>query len=107
MLSISILRQGTSGLPKANRERPFPSIEQVRYVLGLMPGGSDTERRNRAVAGQEGDGGISLWKRRHLKAWRVQWFGTLNIAPGLSCVPKRSTKVAVASFMPVTLTAIL
>jgi hypothetical protein len=30
--------------------------------------------------------------------------GALNAAPGLSCVPRHSTIVAVASFMPVTST---
>lgn len=33
----------------ARREKPFPTIEQVRHVICTMPKGSEVERRNRAV----------------------------------------------------------
>jgi integrase/recombinase XerD len=33
----------------AQREKSFPTIEQVRHVLARMPSGSDIERRNRAL----------------------------------------------------------
>ena len=36
-------------IAKAPRERPVPSIEQIRHVLELMPAGSVIERRDRAV----------------------------------------------------------
>ncbi|MBU1191859.1 MAG: tyrosine-type recombinase/integrase [Gammaproteobacteria bacterium] len=33
----------------ARREKTFPTIEQVKHVIAKMPGGSDIERRNRAL----------------------------------------------------------
>lgn len=33
----------------ARRERPFPTLEQVKHVVATMPAGSDVERRDRAV----------------------------------------------------------
>lgn len=36
-------------IAKAVRERPAPSIEQIRHVLGTMAAGTDIERRNRAL----------------------------------------------------------
>ena len=33
----------------AHRERPAPTLEQVRHVIGAMPSGSEIERRNRAL----------------------------------------------------------
>jgi integrase len=36
-------------IAKAVRERPVPSIEQIRHVLSSMPVQSDIERRNQAV----------------------------------------------------------
>lgn len=33
----------------ARRERPFPTMEQVRHIIGRMPAGSEIERRNRAL----------------------------------------------------------
>jgi integrase/recombinase XerD len=38
-----------SRIATARRERPFPTIEQVRHVVTTMPAGSDVERRNRAL----------------------------------------------------------
>jgi len=34
---------------KASRERPVPTIEQIRHVLFTMPNGTDIEKRNRAL----------------------------------------------------------
>jgi integrase len=36
-------------IAKAVRQRPLPSIEQIRHVLSSMPANSDIEQRNRAV----------------------------------------------------------
>ena len=36
-------------IAKATREKPVPSLEQIRHVLSLMPAGSDIERRDRAL----------------------------------------------------------
>jgi integrase len=33
----------------ARRERPAPTLEQVKHVIALMPGGTDIERRDRAL----------------------------------------------------------
>lgn len=33
----------------ARRQRPVPTLEQVRHVISLMPTGTDIEKRNRAV----------------------------------------------------------
>lgn len=33
----------------ARREKAFPTLEQIKHVIGLMPGASEIERRNRAV----------------------------------------------------------
>jgi integrase len=34
---------------KADRERPAPTLEQIRRVIGRMPGDSDIEKRDRAL----------------------------------------------------------
>ena len=36
-------------IAKATREKPVPSLEQIRHVLSSMPAGSDIERRARAL----------------------------------------------------------
>ncbi len=36
-------------IASATREKPAPSLEQVRHVLGVMPHGTDIEKRNRAL----------------------------------------------------------
>jgi integrase/recombinase XerD len=36
-------------IAKAVRERPAPTLEQIRHVLFSMPCGSDIERRNQAL----------------------------------------------------------
>lgn len=36
-------------IAKASRERPVPSLEQIRHALAAMPAESDIERRDRAV----------------------------------------------------------
>lgn len=33
----------------ARRERPFPTLEQIRHVIAIMPAGSEIEQRNRAL----------------------------------------------------------
>lgn len=38
-----------SRIATARRERPAPTLEQVRHVIEQMPAGSDLERRNRAL----------------------------------------------------------
>ncbi len=36
-------------IAKATRQKPFPSLDQVRHVLQSMPHGTDIEKRNRAL----------------------------------------------------------
>jgi integrase len=36
-------------IAKTVRERPAPSLEQIRHVLSVMPNGTDIERRDRAL----------------------------------------------------------
>jgi site-specific recombinase XerD len=36
-------------IASASREKPAPSVEQVRHVLATMPHGTDIEKRNRAL----------------------------------------------------------
>jgi len=36
-------------IAKASREKPVPSLEQIRHVLSSMPHGTDIEKRNRAL----------------------------------------------------------
>lgn len=36
-------------IAKASREKPVPTLDQVHYVLGQMPAGTDIEKRNRAL----------------------------------------------------------
>lgn len=55
----------------ARREKAFPTLEQVRHVIGLMPSGSDIERRNRAVVAfalltGARDGAIASLKLKHV-----------------------------------------
>lgn len=38
-----------SRIASATREKPAPSIEQIRHVLTTMPGDTDIEKRNRAL----------------------------------------------------------
>ncbi|HRD83626.1 MAG TPA: tyrosine-type recombinase/integrase, partial [Rubrivivax sp.] len=38
-----------SRVAKARRERPVPTLEQVKHVISTMPAGSEIERRNRAL----------------------------------------------------------
>lgn len=38
-----------SRIATARRERPAPSVEQVRHVINTMPAGTDIERRDRAL----------------------------------------------------------
>ena len=33
----------------ARRERPVPTLEQIRHTIALMPGQTEIERRNRAL----------------------------------------------------------
>lgn len=43
------LPEKESRVATARRERPSPTLEQVRYVISQMPGETDIEMRNRAV----------------------------------------------------------
>lgn len=38
-----------SRVAKARRERPVPTLEQIKHVIGCMPAGNDIERRDRAL----------------------------------------------------------
>lgn len=38
-----------SRVAKARRERPVPTLEQVKHVIATMPAGTEIERRNRAL----------------------------------------------------------
>ena len=43
------LSEKDSRMATARRERPAPTLEQIKHALASMPTGSDIERRNRAV----------------------------------------------------------
>lgn len=43
------LSEKDSRVAKARRERPVPTLEQIRHVVAVMPMGSEIERRNRAL----------------------------------------------------------
>jgi len=56
---------------KARRERPGPTLEQVRHVLARMPSGSEIERRNRALIAfailtGARDGALASFKLKHV-----------------------------------------
>ena len=38
-----------SRVAKARRERPVPTLEQIKHVIATMPAGSEIEQRNRAL----------------------------------------------------------
>jgi integrase len=55
----------------ARREKPFPTLEQVQYVIGVMPASTDIERRNRALvaftlATGARDSAIASMKLKHI-----------------------------------------
>ena len=67
-----------SRVATARRERPFPTVEQIRHVIDRMPAGTDIERRNRALVAftlltGARDSAIVSFKLKHvdLKADRV------------------------------------
>jgi integrase/recombinase XerD len=43
------LSEKDTRIAKAVRERPVPTLQQIRGVLAAMPGGTEIERRNRAL----------------------------------------------------------
>lgn len=55
----------------ARREKPFPTLEQVHHVLGLMPAATDIELRNRALIAfalltGARDGALASFKMKHV-----------------------------------------
>lgn len=72
------LSEKESRVATARRERPFPTVEQIRHVIDRMPAGTDIERRNRAIVAftlltGARDSAIVSFKLKHvdLKADRV------------------------------------
>ncbi len=60
-----------SRVATTRRERPFPTVEQVKHVLRMMPAGSEVERRNRALVAftlltGARDGAIASLKLKHV-----------------------------------------
>ena len=58
-------------IAKAPREKPFPTIEQVRHVLQLMPDETEMEKRNRALIALTlltaiRDGALASLKLKHI-----------------------------------------
>jgi integrase len=56
---------------KARREQRVPTLEQIRHVLSVMPGGSEVEQRNRALIAftlltGARDGAIASLKLKHI-----------------------------------------
>jgi integrase len=43
------LRDKDTRVATARREKPAPTLEQIRHVISLMPGGTEIERRDRAL----------------------------------------------------------
>lgn len=65
------MSRSAARIAKAHSEARVPSLEQVRHVIGLMPFGSEIERRDRALsalvlATGARDGAIPSLKRKHL-----------------------------------------
>jgi integrase/recombinase XerD len=50
----------------ARRERPAPTLEQIKHVIALMPDRSDIERRNRALVAFARDGALASMKLKHV-----------------------------------------
>jgi integrase len=55
----------------ARRDKPFPTLEQVRHVIAMMPANTDIERRNRALvaftlATGARDSAIASMKLKHI-----------------------------------------
>lgn len=85
---------------KAARERPVPTLEQIRHVLSVMPTGSDLELRNRALIAcalltGARDGALASLKIKHIDLER-------------SCVHQdarevrtKNSKTFVSAFFPV------
>lgn len=56
---------------QARREKPFPSLDQVQHVLGIMPAASDIELRDRALIAfalltGARDGALASFKLKHV-----------------------------------------
>jgi integrase len=56
---------------KAHRERPAPTLEQIRHAINAMPAGTDIERRNRALVAftlltGARDGAIASLRLKHV-----------------------------------------
>lgn len=85
---------------KAARERPVPTLEQIRHVLTAMPTGTDIELRNRALIALTlltgaRDGAVASFKLKHIRLER-------------SCVNQdarevrtKNSKTFVSAFFPV------
>ena len=43
------LSEKDSRVAKARRDKPVPTLEQIKHVITMMPSGTDIERRNRAL----------------------------------------------------------
>ncbi len=43
------LSEKDSRVAKARRDKPTPTLEQIKHVIAVMPAGCDIERRNRAL----------------------------------------------------------
>src|SRR5204863_1995973 len=43
------LSEKDTRIATARREKPFPTLEQVKHVIASMPAGSEVERRNRGL----------------------------------------------------------
>jgi site-specific recombinase XerD len=58
-------------IAKAQRHKPFPSLEQINHALASMPAASDIEKRNRALVAfgiltGARDGALASLKMRHV-----------------------------------------
>jgi integrase len=65
------LSEKDARVAKAKRERPFPTLEQVKHVIANMPHGTEIERRDRAVVAftlltGARDGAIASAKLKHV-----------------------------------------
>src|SRR5215471_4514605 len=65
------LSEKDTRIAKAIRERPVPTLEQIRGVLAAMPGATDIERRNRsllafAILTGARDGALASLKLKHV-----------------------------------------
>lgn len=87
-------------IARAQRERPVPSLEQIKHVLRTMPANSDIERRNRALIAfalltGARDGALASFKLKHVD------FDAKTVFQDAREVRTKNAKTFTTTFFPV------